>query len=1127
MTNMTNMTNIRGSIDSSGYGLDMVKKVQILSLEFKDSYSFLSIAREKYENWSVDQRQTLILDTLKLLDSSCNKGFLTTVDLRKFPVLNKLLPCFIHPGLEEEEFISGRESMESYKWLYNIVLLNLYIFCLETQQNKEFVRLENVENVDKFTDLKSLGRELFGRLDPSIRHHLQKRGVSLKENIYIGFDTEFNKSEVENENVLISAQLAVSTKTYLLIPLNPSYQISALDENTNKLTKLKKSSTVFNYSKIEMSIQICIAEIRKIKYGDYDKTMWILNETLRLIKGLSYFEKEEYIVFSLPRSIIQQYIEFGSSFSLQQVVLIASNFSTPYLNNSKQVIMNLVKDISTNKITFDSGREKFLESVFLKYSDYSEIAKIGEGSNKPPLEKVEVEIRELDEKRLSRKAMTDLISDGLKVSLTNTKTYYLIAHLTPADLSMLSDFNSIKEELSIVNGSFITLGKPLKIYGKNIHIRDTMLLAPGGSKSLASIGKLYGEDFNKISISQNELEDMQGFLQRDKEKFVEYALRDALISLIHACWMEEFNFKIGGMGIPISLSSIGRSYVKAVWKEESYPGYQISNKYILGDNSTSLTPKGLNVIQQIGFVLPYYIANYKGGRNECFMYGIDRDTLWYDYDLVSAYTTVMSMAGHPDYNNCSRLDISQLNLMTKEEILFSYLIIKADFEFPPETKYPSIPCFVDENCTVYPLKGSCILTGSEYLLALSQGCKLSITDIYCTPFNKTEFNEPKPFLAILKLVQEKRREYAKGTISNLMYKEIGNSIYGSVVRGIGDKRKYDIRSKSTIRMMGDDLTNPLIASWTTAFVRSIMGECLQAVQNLGGVVVSVTTDGFITNLENLEDKLSENYLLGEFRKVRKNLSGESIGLEQKNQGQGMLAWSTRGQLGVGSNIIATTGFQHRVYKSKSEMLEGFISTLKTEHKTLEFIQSRLRTASDIYKKGGQVTMEHRDQLFRMHYDNRRVLNWEPTIPSSLEVFIDSIPLKSVDEGKNLRFISRVYKTKLYGKYSNLGVGKLKYAGNKSNEEIIVRNFLKGFLSTPPLFNLSREGFYGYESLIEFIKCYNPSIKLTPDILSHIKKRSEEMKWVPVQKTKESDNFIQYVKERFKDFDVESFIKKTF
>lgn len=89
--------------------------------------------------------------------------------------------------------------------------------------------------------------------------------------------------------------------------------------------------------------------------------------------------------------------------------------------------------------------------------------------------------------------------------------------------------------------------------------------------------------------------------------------------------MEDFNFMIGGAGVPVSLSSIGRRYVKSIWSECNYPGYQISNKYLLGDVSKSMTPKGLHALKEVGFVLPYYIANYKGGRNECFMFGIDKD----------------------------------------------------------------------------------------------------------------------------------------------------------------------------------------------------------------------------------------------------------------------------------------------------------------------------------------------------------------------------------------------------------------------------------------------------------------------------------------------------------------------
>jgi hypothetical protein len=91
--------------------------------------------------------------------------------------------------------------------------------------------------------------------------------------------------------------------------------------------------------------------------------------------------------------------------------------------------------------------------------------------------------------------------------------------------------------------------------------------------------------------------------------------------------MEEFNFNIGGgFGVPLSLSSLGRRYVKSNWKENKYQGYQVSQSYPIGDVATTITPKGLNAVKQIGLILPYYIANYKGGRNECFMYGIDRET---------------------------------------------------------------------------------------------------------------------------------------------------------------------------------------------------------------------------------------------------------------------------------------------------------------------------------------------------------------------------------------------------------------------------------------------------------------------------------------------------------------------
>jgi hypothetical protein len=55
--------------------------------------------------------------------------------------------------------------------------------------------------------------------------------------------------------------------------------------------------------------------------------------------------------------------------------------------------------------------------------------------------------------------------------------------------------------------------------------------------------------------------------------------------------------------------------------------YQLKNDLLLGDTSSILTPTGLNDIGEVGLYLSHFIGNYKGGRNESYMYGTDRETM--------------------------------------------------------------------------------------------------------------------------------------------------------------------------------------------------------------------------------------------------------------------------------------------------------------------------------------------------------------------------------------------------------------------------------------------------------------------------------------------------------------------
>ena len=57
-------------------------------------------------------------------------------------------------------------------------------------------------------------------------------------------------------------------------------------------------------------------------------------------------------------------------------------------------------------------------------------------------------------------------------------------------------------------------------------------------------------------------------------------------------------------------------------------------------------------------------------------------------------------------------------------------------------------------------------------------------------------------------------------------------MYGLVVKGINDKRKFDTKTKSMKKLEGGELSNPIIAGWITAFIRTIISELLNYTNKL-------------------------------------------------------------------------------------------------------------------------------------------------------------------------------------------------------------------------------------------------------------------------------------------------------
>lgn len=1019
-----------------------------------------------------------------------SRGFITPQSPEEYGLVSDLIPILCEKPLKDIKDVKYATIISK---ILNIVILNMLI-AIDKKMGDVLIK-EDKNTTDIQADYINKYKVLKGLLDPFIRLNIQKRGISIYQNTYIGFDTEYElKDSMTNE--LISIALAVNTKTILKIPKN----LNLSDHDFNLESDILKDLEFFNNDIFKDIIKNGVISYRNLKYWKHDLS---LNHLIRGLNGLIEAGKyniqtmndDSYNYFSFSRTPVRKGIYINKDnnykgYSLSDVIEISKNMVKYDLNATYEQIMNTLRNL------YDNLEMRELEEIKVK-DDYNSDYKLL--TNDYELEET---------KKMSRSMMNSFTQD--LVNVTKIRNIYLVAHLTNADLCMLNDFGSFKEDLNIVNSSFVTMGKPLIIGSNRVFIRDTMLLSPAGNQSLESLGKLYKN--NKVSLGNRDKSKMLTILENDKNLFIEYALQDSVITLTHACFMEDFNFNLNKIGIPLTLSSLGTSYVKNRWSLMEYKGYQINPDMYIGDASAFMTPRGLKDNLDIALALPLFISSYKGGRNESYMYGTDNNTLWFDYDLTSAYTTGMSIIGDPLYSQLKRLSIKELDKLPDLSIINSFTVIKADFTFPNNTKFPSIPVFLDKTTTVYPISGSCCITGIEYVLAKNQGCVFTkITDIVRVPFGSI-----KPFEDILKEIQAKRREYEKGSISNLLYKEMGNSIYGNTVRGISNKKKFDIKTGTLLRMEAGELSNPLIGSWITAFVRSVVGECLHNIDFLEGKVISCTTDGFITNIDDLENKIGNlkvNTFIKLYQKIREDLSNNPTSLELKHKGEGIISWSTRGQFSLNSGIAATTGFQRRQFDpSYIEVL--FKNKLSSEDKTLEFIQQRLRSALDIYRKGGHVTKTYSDRLFRLHFDNRRIIEITKGLENNKDysnTLLDSKPASSIDTIKYLRSMSKIEVKPTFDKrLSDLTVSSNKY---KDFTDIAIRNFVKAILSN----KVEGIEFPDYKSLIDFVKDYKKDFKISKSSISHLKNKPIIFKSLPM--TDEVKAFYDYVKKIYPNFDI--------
>lgn len=931
-----------------------------------------------------------------------------------------------------------------YNNVVNCILMQIY--SINQKISKELEKRDSIVYLVLKSEVKMFGVLLKGYVDLDIREKLQKRAIKIKKVIYSGFDTEFQNKEF-NVNKYLSLQSTSVGRLMLIIPKQTEYiplGINSLTGEKYSVSSDVPGLSVANYKRI---IQDNINIIRSTNYEkEYSECERMTNVMREL--GWDYVTLEDKIVYLSPINQIENNMRDirKTKISLDSFVKSLACKINNDLNKEVELLVGGLKVLS--------GKSEKLEAP-------NRLADIEKMKDKNIMDVSDLDTSEFEiEKQKSYKI------NGLKIQVE--KEMNLFAHYNSADLTCFKDFEEFKDKLSIVKKSFITT-RPMKYNGWKVNLRDTILLCSAVASSLAVVGA--GHGIEKKELSRFEIENMEKLMESDYEKFKSYALRDSYITLLHGLFCVQNSQEMGDFKLPTTISSITKKNCINNWNRKGYKGYQINPEKLMCDEAVS-SPKSVSGLGKIGIDLNLLNSCYRGGMNISCMVGKSVGEKYIDYDLAGCYPTGMSQLGQPNYLELKEINQSELESLEDVDIFNRYLVLHVNFKFPDYVKYPHIACNVDKTVDTYPLNGVSVITGYDYLLAKKLNAQINLIRGVVIPFKPLldEIGAVKeknalgmrPFFDIIMDLQAKRKSYRKGSAKERWYKDMANTLYGLTCQGLSRKKSYDILTNSMKVVRGSFLTNPFIASYITSFARCTLAECMNNVHTMGHKVVSATTDGFITNMDDMEEKLMNNFVcnlenmeskivkntaldstfLLAYRNARTELGHEASAWEIKTKVDKIYTWTTRGQLGMQENevgidgymghIVAMTGFQRKSVKSLKD-LESIISTSYSRNKKeIYFMKSSLRGANEIYKKGGDSTMKYSEQKFRLIYDNKRMVvlpkdlhkkypenvkkdskGWYLDLTAGKGLLLDTNPYRDVDQCRLNRYIGNRLRNRIY------------------------------------------------------------------------------------------------------------------
>lgn len=177
---------------------------------------------------------------------------------------------------------------------------------MRVRENSESLESDDLKLRDLSEDYEVLRKIVFNKLDPSLREKLTKPELRIIQNIYTGYDCEYQYNLEENKNDLLSSQLAVSTKSFVKITDRSSdYEFNTVSSLGNQHYEKHAKAPKLAYKRILYELRSSIARIRSVKGGSNDQAIGKMISGLKE-KKVPFYAKDGSIVFAFDRTMVRE-----------------------------------------------------------------------------------------------------------------------------------------------------------------------------------------------------------------------------------------------------------------------------------------------------------------------------------------------------------------------------------------------------------------------------------------------------------------------------------------------------------------------------------------------------------------------------------------------------------------------------------------------------------------------------------------------------------------------------------------------------------------------------------------------------------------------------------------------------